>query len=326
MSKPDLNIISSPSAERMRRMVTEGFYDRSRIGLWMFEVMGREYDDMALWAQTIYLEAFPQTCTWSIAIWEWLYGIASDDSLTLEARRRQLLTKKLRRQAISPARIETMLSALTGVPVALQENIAPYTFAVRLDESALAASNLDKMYSLLRAIKPSHLSYRVSRIVEIFAAAENRYAFFLSSLLQSWYTIRNYTADVLLVKLDGLKQLDGSWILMVKRHGIDLRKFSAATYAIVNSGAVYLAPYQIMFAAHNVAAILFDAFRLLLTLQEFTKQQRPNILSTLLVKGFATRYKESISVALTIDNRWKLNGAVKLDGSRRFSYFEKEAL
>ena len=68
MSKPELNIIHSPEAETFLRMVTKGFYDRSYIGLWLFEVMGREWDEMRSWSENLKSEIFVQTCTWSIGI------------------------------------------------------------------------------------------------------------------------------------------------------------------------------------------------------------------------------------------------------------------
>ena len=80
MSKPDLDIIHSPEAETFLRMVTKGFYDNSYIGLWMYEVIGREWDEMRAWAEGLKTEINPQTCTWSVAIWEWVYGIESDET------------------------------------------------------------------------------------------------------------------------------------------------------------------------------------------------------------------------------------------------------
>jgi hypothetical protein len=48
-------ILKSPSAQRFRQMVTAGFYDRSRLGLWLYEVIGREYDDMERWIAELIL-------------------------------------------------------------------------------------------------------------------------------------------------------------------------------------------------------------------------------------------------------------------------------
>ena len=54
MSKPDLDtIIQSPEAETFLGMVTKGFYSNSYTGLWMYEVIGREWDEMRGWAEEL---------------------------------------------------------------------------------------------------------------------------------------------------------------------------------------------------------------------------------------------------------------------------------
>ena len=159
MSKPDLDIITSPEAQRMLQMVTKGFYDRSRIGLWLFEVIGREYDDIAQWAQELRFEVVPQTCTWSISIWEFVYGIEPDESLPLEFRRQRIIAKKLQRPPINPARIETTLSLLTGDEIRVADPIAPYRFAVEIEAKGQTIDDYKSALAMLRKIKPSHLSF-----------------------------------------------------------------------------------------------------------------------------------------------------------------------
>ena len=109
MSDLRREIIKSPEAERFLQMITKDFYNNSRTGLWMFESIGREYDDMAKWSRELKYETRPQTCTWSISIWEFIYDIESDENLPLEYRRQQILAKRLSRPPINPARIEFVL-------------------------------------------------------------------------------------------------------------------------------------------------------------------------------------------------------------------------
>ena len=91
-------------------------------------------------------------------IWEWIYDIAPDPTLPLDFRRGRILSGRLQQPPINPARIEAILGALVGVPVAIHENIAPYMFEVQLDQTGTSAVNLHLMYKLLGEIKPSHLS------------------------------------------------------------------------------------------------------------------------------------------------------------------------
>ncbi len=164
--KNSLDIIRSPAAEDMLRMVTRGFYDRSYIALWIFEVIGREYDDMSKWAQEIKNEIFIQTCTWSIDIWEWVYGISSNPELPLEQRRAQILAKQLQRPPINPAQIEGLLTACTGCPVKVTDPSGPYTFSLLADESnAKFPVDHKAARALLNKVKPSHLATEWNTII-----------------------------------------------------------------------------------------------------------------------------------------------------------------
>ena len=166
-----LDIVKSPTAVKMLDMVTYGFYDRSRVALWMFEAIGREYDDMEKWTLELRYEIFPQTCTWSIPIWEFVYGFEPDSSKSLEWRRNRIMAHRLSHSPINPARIEAALSALTETPVDITEFVAPYTFRVDIIESEIwdgEKSIFDhaEALRLLRRKKPSHLSFSVKSVIE----------------------------------------------------------------------------------------------------------------------------------------------------------------
>ena len=158
MSKPELDIIKSPEGQRMLQMVTEGFYNRSFIGLWLFEVIGREYDDMAKWSKELIYEAFPQTCTWSITIWEFMYGFEPDDTLSLEYRRQRILAKKLQRPPVNPASIEAVVTALTGCPASITEDISQYKFIIKIENPNGIVYDGKEMLRAVKQQKPSHLT------------------------------------------------------------------------------------------------------------------------------------------------------------------------
>jgi hypothetical protein len=159
MNAPDHDIIKSSEAKIMRQMVTPGFYDGSRTALWIFEAIGREYDDMAEWSRALRYEAFPHTCTWSIGIWEREYGFEYDGTLSLEERRQRFLSRRLKRPPLNPARVEALLFAIAGYPVQIEENVAPYSFAVEVYTGSGEMYDLRKATKALRKIKPSHLSF-----------------------------------------------------------------------------------------------------------------------------------------------------------------------
>lgn len=165
MSKPDYNIIHSPEAETFLRMVTKGFYDRSYSGLWLYEVIGREWDEMAAWAEGMKTEIHPQTCTWSIAIWEWVYGIESDDALPLEYRRQRILTKILGVRPINPEVLRKNMATLIGTTekaVNINPLIGPYRFEITLDLSGLQKPiPYVEVTNYIQSAKPAHLTSEV---------------------------------------------------------------------------------------------------------------------------------------------------------------------
>ncbi|MDR3149824.1 MAG: YmfQ family protein, partial [Oscillospiraceae bacterium] len=163
MDKPELNILHSPSAKEMLKMVTAGFYDKSYIALWLYEVIGREWDEVKGWASNLIFESIPEYATWSIAIWEDAYGIVPDDSLPLEIRRANLKARRIIRAPITPGFVEQVLNALTGLEVHVTENVGTYTFRVDIIDTANRHGSIDiaKVTAKLREIKQSHSSFEL---------------------------------------------------------------------------------------------------------------------------------------------------------------------
>ena len=57
---------TSESALKMLSYVTPGFYDKSYVGKWMFQVMGLEYDKALKLAEELPEQFFPETATWGL--------------------------------------------------------------------------------------------------------------------------------------------------------------------------------------------------------------------------------------------------------------------
>ena len=157
MSKPDLDIIHSPEAKTFLRSVTEGFYNRSYLGLWIYEVIGREWDEMAQWSADLKQEIFVQTCTWSIAIWEWVYGFEPDESMTLEERRQRILNRVRMVRPINPEVLRRGIAAVSGADVEVTDFTSPYTFSVTLNITNRPIPS-DRVFQYISKVKPAHLA------------------------------------------------------------------------------------------------------------------------------------------------------------------------
>jgi len=228
-------IITSDLARRMLGMVTEEVYDHSRTVLWLFEVIGQEYDEMAAWSQDLRFEAFVQTCSWSISIWEQIYGIVPDDTLDLEFRRQRVMAKRLQWPPINPARIEAILSALTGATVEITEFVAPYTFKVTVSGATLTSADFRRMMRLLRQIKPSHLT--TEYVYQQFVRFVNCNSFWFKKF-GVFFPFKNRTVPGLV--LDGSWLLDGSYFLSADSEGFRFVSFGAKlgfhNYGLFSSG------------------------------------------------------------------------------------------
>ncbi|MBQ9348205.1 MAG: DUF2313 domain-containing protein [Oscillibacter sp.] len=148
---------TSATAQRMMSRVSP-IYDRSYVAKWLYQVMGQEWDQVWKVMESLWEQPFLDQATWGLHYWEEAYGLATDESKSCEERRRLVSVKRNERAPMSPARLESILSALSGCAVSVTENIAPYTFQVTL--VVPSASRIDHVLVLrkIRALKPSHLS------------------------------------------------------------------------------------------------------------------------------------------------------------------------
>ena len=174
MSERTKDIIQSEEARAFLRMVTKDFYADSYTGLWIFEVIGREWDDLRSWADGLIFEAYPQTCTWSIDIWEWMYGIPSNPSLSIELRRQNLMAKIRSTKPINPETIRRGIASLIGREtdeVEVDDLAGPYRFKITILASP-EEYRATELYKWVRTVKPSHLAFNIT--VETKAEIEGR--------------------------------------------------------------------------------------------------------------------------------------------------------
>lgn len=149
---------TSPTAQRMMSRISP-IYDKSYLGKWIFEVMSTELDGTHLRYDELRLQAFPETVTWAISYWEQAYDITPKPMDTLEERRRALVAKRNMKAPMNPARIELILSNMTGKPVQITENVAPYTFSVSIQDVLGSYIDLNAALKRLMDIKPSHQTF-----------------------------------------------------------------------------------------------------------------------------------------------------------------------
>lgn len=166
------SILKSERAQQMIDYVSPVYGD-SYVGLWLFEVMGQSWDKVWDIFTSLRNETTPITADKLIGMWEDSYGIPRNSSLTLEQRRARLIAWR-DRGPCNPHRLAAAVSsALNGVPVDIQENIAKNTFLVNIREFV---DDVTPVRQVLDRKKPAHLIYEIMIALEIDAETDVKVA------------------------------------------------------------------------------------------------------------------------------------------------------
>lgn len=151
-----------PENRVSQRMISRvsPIYERSYVAKWLYEVMGREVDDAEIRFSELREQANPETATWALRYWEQRYGIETNENRSLAARRADIIARRGARAPMNPARVEAILSAMTGRAVHVEENVAPYTIRVDI-EAGGEPLDYSAVVDRLKRIKPSHIAFQL---------------------------------------------------------------------------------------------------------------------------------------------------------------------
>lgn len=217
MEKFDLeNFPVSESAKNMIASVSDGFYDNSYVGKWLYEVMGQEYDTAREIAEDILNQLFPETATWGLMYHEIKWGLPVRENLPYEERRQLIYRKRDYRAPMTPYRMEGYLKTATGFDVRIADIndpgdygfVAPHPNVFKayfMGEGTLASK---RARAMLNELKQSHTMFTMNDRTEIVSDNRNLEEMNLKKIIfhiteSFWYS------DL----LDGRKLLDGSTTL-----------------------------------------------------------------------------------------------------------------
>lgn len=104
-------------------------------------------------------QCFIVTATWGLVLWETMYGVVTNMSLSYE-QRREILMAKLRGQSTTTKQmIEETAAAFSGGEVQVIEDNPHHHFIVRFVGVKGIPRNMQAFINMLEDIKPAHLSY-----------------------------------------------------------------------------------------------------------------------------------------------------------------------
>ena len=121
----------SDSANRMLTYVTKGWYDKSYVGKWIYEVMGRELDLATVHIEELPYQMFIDTATWGLKYHEIKYGLPVREDLSYEERRRLLREKKNTKAPMIPWRMEQILKGVTDYDVQVHDCNEPGHYFIK---------------------------------------------------------------------------------------------------------------------------------------------------------------------------------------------------
>lgn len=169
------NFPKSESAKRMLSYVTKGWYDRSYIGKWLYEVMGRELDGAGKLIEELPCQAFVETATWGLAYHELKWGLSVRADLSYEERRKLIYQKRSYHAPMTPYYLEKYLKEATGFQVHIADIHDPGPYGYKpthpnvFQVSFLGDGTLDTkpVYAVLGRLKQSHTTYKLSDRIEV---------------------------------------------------------------------------------------------------------------------------------------------------------------
>jgi len=156
-------IVTSPSGRRMLGYIVP-IYDFDRFALHIFQALGLEIDDAWQLVQEVRKQAFVQTATWGLRYWEQRFGLPVNESIPIEQRRSRILVWMNTEWPMTRRRMKTIVSEAVGLPVEIEENVAPYTFLVLINWNEDKPLNLARVREVIEEAKPAHLAFRFGAV------------------------------------------------------------------------------------------------------------------------------------------------------------------
>lgn len=221
MEKFDLeNFPTSESAKKMLGSVTEGFYDNSYVGKWIYQILGTEWDSAKELFDELPEQFFPETATWGLRFHEIKWGLQVRENLSYEERRRLIYQKRDNRSPMTPWRMEEYLADATGFDVhiadihdpGLYSFIAPHPNVFKVYFLGEETLNSKQVHGILDRLKQSHTTYTVNDRIE-HEIDNRRLEKMILQNVQSHLSLMFWYVRT----LDGSWYLDGEWMLNAQR-------------------------------------------------------------------------------------------------------------
>lgn len=163
------NILTNELGNQMLDMISP-IYNHSEVTLHLFESFGETLEPLVYFVLNDFIaQIFPQTATWGLDYWEEQYGIPTDKSKTIEQRRAYFMSLKFNRPPMTPKRIESIVTGLTGFQCEVIDGVEVNKFDVIIRGYV---NDLKTIKRTLDDKTPAHLFYdiKMAELVELKAS------------------------------------------------------------------------------------------------------------------------------------------------------------
>lgn len=121
-------------------------------------------------------QLYISTATWTLARWEQIFGLPSNDSVPDALRRDKILTKLNSRPPATVEFIRLAAEQMTGQQVTITEHPGNYAFTLHIHLNDIYTLDLAALRARIDEIKPAHLTYAVEQYDPSGINVAQRYA------------------------------------------------------------------------------------------------------------------------------------------------------
>lgn len=141
-----------------------------------------QLDELDIMSNEVLKQFFIYTATWSLPIWERIFGLTVGDTTSNLKERRENIISKLRSYGTTTKEmIARVAKAFTNGEIEVIEDNPNYSFTIKFTSIVGIPDNLENFKKVVATIKPAHLNFNV----EFRYNTHNQVAYLLHSSLKA---------------------------------------------------------------------------------------------------------------------------------------------
>lgn len=121
-----------------------------------------QLDELDIMSNEVLKQFFIYTATWSLPIWEHIFGLTVGDTTSNLKERRENIISKLRSYGTTTKEmIARVAKAFTNGEIEVIEDNPNYSFTIKFTSIVGIPNNLENFKKVVATIKPAHLNFNV---------------------------------------------------------------------------------------------------------------------------------------------------------------------